>query len=217
MIPAHTHILWASLCFGLLLSSPVAAAHQSSAALKGFNRCAEQLLGDCDFYSRCLEAHYPCGKQSYALAFGQRYCDRFDRDYGNRLYLEGFVGKTRTSLQQDLVSYVNHHRGIGSCRQLEEFAFQSHSHAYVAQPFGICHLLDFGSLKTIVTTIDGRDILRPKLWRSSLEVVQHCVATALSPFLGSRIGALRKHNSRFAARRPLRAPSTAKQGEPIDN
>lgn len=181
-----------AICAGLLafsLPSPASLASSPAQdhgtrkeAVSRFNACAQKMVGHCDFYSRCLEASFPCGEQSYAIAFGQRYCDKFDQDYGSSQYLAGFVGKTRSTLQRQLVAYINRHQGIRSCEQLEDFAFSSHSTAYIAQPFGICHLFDLHDLKTIITTIDEKDLLlRPKLWRSSLQVASHCVKTLFWP------------------------------------
>lgn len=181
-----------AICAGLLafsLSSPASfasspaldkgpAQRAAKEAVSRFNACAAKMIGHCDFYSRCLEASFPCGEQSYAIAFGQRYCDKFDQDYGSSPYLAGFVGKTRSTLQRQLIGYINRYQGIRSCEQLEDFAFSSHSTAYIAQPFGICHLFDLHDLKTIISTIDEKDLLfRPQLWLSSLQVASHCVKT----------------------------------------
>lgn len=149
--------------------------------LAAFNACAAARLGGCDFYANCLERHYPCGPNRYALAFGQKYCEKFAKVYDLNHRLAGFVAKTRTTLQQELIGYVNRKGGIGSCQQLEDFAFQSHSGAYVRQPFGICGLLDASALKIIITTIDQRDLLRPQLWRSSFHVASHCAESFLRP------------------------------------
>lgn len=165
--------LWAA---GAYSADPAAASR-----LAAFNACAAEQLGRCGFYALCVERHFPCGPKRYALAFGQKYCEKFAKVYGASHNLAGFVGKTRTTLQQELIGYINEHKGIGSCQQLEDFAFTSHSDAYVRQPFGICGLLDAAALRTIVTTIDQRDLLRPELWRSSLMVAGHCAKSLLWP------------------------------------
>ena len=33
--------------------------------------------GNCDFYSQCLESRIPCGRDGYALGYGDHYCRRF--------------------------------------------------------------------------------------------------------------------------------------------
>lgn len=182
------------LAFSLALSSCLAAplfaadANDRSDALVAFNSCASKYIGKCDFYRQCVEQHFPCGEQSYALAFGQRYCEKFDslystprRPHSQSRYLAGFVIKTRSMLQRQLISYINTNEGIGSCQQLEDFAFSSHSEAYVQPPFGICHLFDIAALRTIIATIDDEDLLRPQLWRSSFRVASHCAKTILGP------------------------------------
>lgn len=157
------------------------ASADTLTSVESFNLCAAEYLGHCDFYQICVERSFPCGQKSYALAFGQKYCEKFGRVHDGSPYLAGFVGKTRMSLQRDLVAYINRHGGIGSCRQLEAFAFQSHSSAYVEQPFGICHLYDIKALRTIITTIDEVDMLRPQLWQSSLTVASQCAKRIFWP------------------------------------
>ncbi len=53
--------------------------------------CARHLeAGNCDFYRGCLEALFPCGAKGYALAFGEKYCQRFN-NYSNEQLLDGRV------------------------------------------------------------------------------------------------------------------------------
>lgn len=199
--PRAAVALFALLLGALLIGSamaaelPISAKSTPSEPLAAFNACAAARLGHCDFYAECLERHYPCGKARYALAFGQKYCEKFAKVYDLNHRLAGFVGKTRTTLQQELIEYVNRQGGIGSCQKLEDFAFHSHSGAYVRQPFGICGLLDASALRTIITTIDQRDLLRPQLWRSSFHVASHCAGSLLRPFTQR----LRRRTSRPSA------------------
>lgn len=176
-LPRPIALRWGGLA---LLALSMSAGHAAS-PLSAFNSCAREQFGHCAFYVQCLERYYPCGKDRYALAFGQKYCQKFTKVHDSNTSLAGFVGKTRTTLQQELIEYVNRHEGIVSCQQLEDFAFHSHSSAYVRQPFGICSLLDAAALKTIIATIDQRDLLRPQLWRSSFKVASHCAGSILRP------------------------------------
>ena len=34
--------------------------------------------GNCGFYTRCVETKFQCGTNGYPLAYGDRYCRRFE-------------------------------------------------------------------------------------------------------------------------------------------
>ena len=37
--------------------------------------------GDCAFYVQCVEHHLPCAKHGYALAYGEKFCNKFANFY----------------------------------------------------------------------------------------------------------------------------------------
>ena len=58
----------------------IAVVTLSSGLVTAWNeRCKEHsAAGNCDFYRGCVETHAPCGEVGYALAFGEKYCRRFN-------------------------------------------------------------------------------------------------------------------------------------------
>ena len=34
-------------------------------------------VGNCDFYTQCIEPRFQCGTNGYPLAYGNRYCHNF--------------------------------------------------------------------------------------------------------------------------------------------
>lgn len=36
--------------------------------------------GDCSFYRQCVERRIPGGSTGYSLSFGEKYCERFEKN-----------------------------------------------------------------------------------------------------------------------------------------
>ena len=43
----------------------------------GVNCTALAYSGNCDFYTKCVEAKFLCGSNGYPLDYGDKYCRRF--------------------------------------------------------------------------------------------------------------------------------------------
>ena len=46
-------------------------------AVKAQDCAALANVGNCDFYTQCVEARFQCGTNGYPLAYGDRYCRQF--------------------------------------------------------------------------------------------------------------------------------------------
>lgn len=119
--------------------------------------CLNPEPNTCDYYSQCLEKAIPCGANGYALGYGQRYCQRFLKE--SRFSGKGEIWRDATliCLQRELAF-----RDWGSdpftCREIKDFAFDSHPVCYTQPGVTVCDL-GVSDLNLIFTTIDGPDLL----------------------------------------------------------
>lgn len=120
-----------------------------------FKKCAKAKLGNCDFYTDCLEKYYPCGKKGYAIAYGDKYCRRFNELNGTA-YFKKWIARTTKDLQTSIISYVDKQKGKIQCKNLAEAAFDSHPDAYLKLPTDVCKI-DRRTLVGVVGTVDRGD------------------------------------------------------------
>ncbi|HHH31056.1 MAG TPA: hypothetical protein ENK57_22295, partial [Polyangiaceae bacterium] len=121
----------------------------SCAALIDLDGC-----GQCDYY-RCREARSEasCGASGYYLAFGQRYCQRFQQVTEDRLSIEGqaWSQRVRPCLMRAL------ERAAGdelSCIDISRVALDSHPACYAET--GFCDL-PVSDWVLVLNTIDPAD------------------------------------------------------------
>jgi hypothetical protein len=98
--------------------------------------CFRPSTRTCNWYRTCLEKAIPCGKSGYALGFGERYCNTFNRHYnsfsaGGKKYVEG----TMICLQKKLVTFLNPRTPNRTCKGIRQYAFASHSGCYTQNNF----------------------------------------------------------------------------------
>ena len=51
-----------------------------AAIVKAQNCTALANASNCDFYTQCVEPRFQCGTNGYPLAYGDRYCRRFNNN-----------------------------------------------------------------------------------------------------------------------------------------
>lgn len=139
-----------------------------------FKKCAKDNLGKCDFYTKCLEKYNSCGKNGYALSYGNKYCKRFNA-YEGSAYYKKWMRRTTTDLQKALISYVGDRAGKVPCEEITTFAFDSHAGAYLKLPTDVCKL-DTKTAVDVVTTVDGGDFLSRAALKQFLKVAGVCIA-----------------------------------------
>ncbi|EGD86927.1 hypothetical protein H112_05442 [Trichophyton rubrum D6] len=104
------------------------------------DECSSPAPNSCSFYSACLEKGIPCGPDGYALAYGDRYCNRFSAA-SPQLSASGqeWVTKTMLCLQQKLVPVaLGKDEQVSTCPAVREFAFSTHPECYIQG--GVCLL-----------------------------------------------------------------------------
>jgi hypothetical protein len=149
---------------------------------------------ECGFYRDCVEEHYPCGDDGYALGYGLKYCQRFseydgcDDDAWNN-----WVNSTLVCLQRSLVGVVQMDASMLSCRGIKSTAFDSHPLCYtgggadVPTDPSIC-FLPVADQVCVLKIIDISDLLHPADIKQELDTARICVKQLTSRGLCDRMG-----------------------------
>ncbi|MFG1591244.1 hypothetical protein [Halobacteriovorax sp. CON-3] len=130
------------------------------------NDCAD-LSDDCAYYS-CIEKERVCGKRGYPLAFGQKYCNKFDSR------VEKFSEDGRKWIQDVkacLISGMNDISSESSCKEFKKTAISHHVPCYLSA--GYCELSKEDKKQVI-------KIVRASAWRLDIilagyQVISSCL------------------------------------------
>ncbi|KAJ6643668.1 hypothetical protein Bhyg_08632 [Pseudolycoriella hygida] len=122
---------------------------------------------DCSFYSDCLEAAVPCGTNGYAIAYGLKYCQKFEKNIA-RFSLPGreWVRSTAQCLQNALLPVVNGEKVL-TCNEIRNYAFSSHSKCYTQPEHSICNMPFLDWIKVFV--IISQELKDPATWKQIRE------------------------------------------------
>lgn len=136
--------------------------------------CATPAPRTCTFYSGCMEKKQSCGSTGYALGYGKFYCQNFKSQFeGVGGKLENWMWATLSCLQKEMVPELTNDDDA-TCKDLENFAFETHPKCYVDNGVqSICSLnvvldwprildvigikglwADGSGLKQMITTLD---------------------------------------------------------------
>lgn len=128
-----------------------------------FKTCDKSLIGDCAFYIDCVEENLPCHQKGYALGYGHKYCLKFSNLAFSSEESVLWMNQTMSCLQ---LAIMDHYESFFSCKNLYNFAFESHPTCYL-QPslifpdLSICKLPKRDILK-IINTVDLIDLIKPE-------------------------------------------------------
>lgn len=165
---------------GSLLFLLVKAHQQLTTA---FGTCESPPLtnNECGFYTDCLETHYPCGDDGYALGYGFKYCQRFSEYEGcDDQYWKDWVNGTLSCLQQSLVPVVETNPDLLTCDGIKSTAFDSHPKCYTGDGTespsapSIC-FLPVRDQACVLKIIDKRDLIHPEDIKQELTTAAICV------------------------------------------
>ena len=190
--PIRHHQFILSLCFVLLVATLVSSVQISSEQM---NACMASLktYNKCNFYTDCLEKIIPCGSNGYALGYGHKYCSKFFSDVNagkyHTDYSKRWVASTGHCLQQVLMDNIVKKINNGwSCKSMIDFAFDSHPACYTGsvsvedqQEYSICKIRNVFDLKTVVATVDAKDLFSMRSMKQMVGVVKNCMSQVL-PF-----------------------------------
>lgn len=110
------------------------------AASNNNTECSNPRSNDCSFYAQCLQTRYNCSPSDYPLAYGQKYCQKFQTD-ASLLSTQGqiWMQTVMLCLQRDLVPYaLGGPQAFANCSALSDYAFSTHPKCYVQS--GLCTL-----------------------------------------------------------------------------
>lgn len=106
---------------------------------------------DCSFYNDCVENRIQCGKEGYALSYGEHYCQRFSQTFTD--YAEEFSSlahrwreTTAVCLQEEISTTVEEllknptNSNQKDCSVLRKDAFSQHALCYTQEESSICML-----------------------------------------------------------------------------
>jgi hypothetical protein len=138
-------------------------------------------VGNCSFYTTCVEAVLPCGPNGYAIGYGGRFCQMFTdtlASYSTRG--QTWVTNVRMCLQRALVSEVaTVMNGTSlSCTEIQDYAFTSHVACYTDP-------LANGDISLSVCTLPITD------WITLLWTIRSSIVQEFRRTIDQAIGALR--------------------------
>lgn len=137
--------------------------------------CLKPKPNECGFYRECLEEKYHCGDSGYPLAYGEKYCHRFNSLNESNLSPEGLKWRDATlvCLQEDLVGRLLSPSYVANCDQLKQVAYNSHPRCYTQPGNSICDLSPIEWAK-IGNVVDGKDFFTVPSAIQMKEVLKTC-------------------------------------------
>lgn len=101
------------------------------------SECSD-LIGTCEYY-QCLEKQEKCGKDSYYIDFGLRYCRKYKaQDYKYSEMGKEFLDNIRVCLQDELEREIIRAGELPQCSKIKKIAVQTHKRCYTENHF--CNL-----------------------------------------------------------------------------
>ncbi len=145
--------------------------------------CLKPKPNECGFYRECLEEKYHCGDSGYPLAYGEKYCHRFNSLNESNLSPEGLKWRDATlvCLQEDLVGRLLSPSYVANCDQLKQVAYNSHPRCYTQKGNSICDLRA-DDWKTISKVVDKDDKYTKGGIQQILQVVFTCGADSYKKY-----------------------------------
>lgn len=147
---------------------------------------------DCSFYNDCVENRIQCGKEGYALGYGEYYCQRFSQTFAD--YAEDFSSlahlwrkTTAVCLQKEISATVDEllvnptSSNQKDCWTLRKEAFSQHALCYTQVESSICMLPPSDVISIIRHKIIGfKDLFFTRDGLSQIREVQKICLRQLS-------------------------------------
>lgn len=159
----------------LLLITTLVFANQLEANLQLPDSTCTELLGNCTWYTRCLQAYYPtCDSQEDYPPLGYYFCTRYEQNL--HLFSEKakiFVNRTKLCLQYALLPYVGENGTALTCEQLKQAAFDTHAPCYVNCGFCEISVWDYFSVLKVIAPAFGTEF--GELMKEILRILWKCL------------------------------------------
>ena len=106
---------------------------------------------NCGFYNDCVEQKINCGRNGYAISYGEYYCNRFSETFSVHQYefsskAQHWRKMTAVCLQKEItetVDFILQHPAETNkkdCSRLRSSAYSQHAHCYTQTGSSICKL-----------------------------------------------------------------------------
>lgn len=123
-------------------------------------QCTVQDMPSCNVYNTCFDRYCRCtGADNYFISYGQKYCNRFLNETGWSPAGKQWRDKTLLCLQKSIAAKLSLlSPATCSCREMKEFAFQTHINCYTQNAASVCNL-PIADWRRIVSIIDTADFI----------------------------------------------------------
>jgi hypothetical protein len=157
--------------------------------------CKQPVDFNCGFYAGCLERSTPCGKEGYALAFGEKYCTAFragDLSPAGKAWMRNVMGCLQRALVPQLpTNFATSAASAQVCKSSIDTAFGTHPACYTAPENSVC-FLPVSDLTKVLGTIGMRELLTQRTATQSVSTAGICLKQltdrALRGFFGRATG-----------------------------
>ncbi len=139
-------------------------------------------VGECGFYQTKNKDFFCESSDNYLIDYGYKYCERFtklENEETSSLELKSWISKTRVCLQEMIAENEKRYQAEG-CKQLKEFAFDTHPICY--KQYGVCNLplIDKSKIVKLILKNDFLSDLGKEKRATFLQTI-NVVAKCLSP------------------------------------
>jgi len=126
----------------------------------------ENLLDDCEYYT-CINKEKMCGKRSYFVGFGRKYCNKFSKiEHKFSNAGQSWIEETKKCL----IRNIDNIDESSSCKEYKREAVSQHVPCYIES--GYCQLSKKDKLRVTKTVI--ATMWRPTLLSAALKVLSSC-------------------------------------------
>lgn len=137
---------------------------------------------NCYWYAGCLEDKFHCGPTGYPVAYGNKYCRRFQDKICPNLSSDGkkWCLSTRQCLIESSISLLTSNSSLPTCSQLEDIEFGIHPHCYTSGNPSFCQL-GITDIMNIVKFFDAADLFSRRTLQQFLVVLKNCATGSADP------------------------------------
>jgi hypothetical protein len=135
----------------------------------------------CNVYNTCFDIYCPCtGSDDYFISYGRKYCDRFLNETGWSAAGKQWRDKTLLCLQKSIAAKLSlQSPRTCNCREMKEFAFQTHINCYTQNAASVCKL-PIADWRKIVGIIDTADFIDSYGARQVVATLEICISNYIS-------------------------------------
>ena len=140
-------------------------------------QCIIQGALSCNVYNSCFNRYCPCtDADNYFISYGRKYCDRFLNETGWSAAGRKWRDKTLLCLQESIAAKLSlQSPRTCNCREMKEFAFQTHINCYTQNAASVCKL-PISDWEKIVSIVDTADVIDSYGAKQVLVTLEICIS-----------------------------------------